>query len=325
MAKGSGRKSQRKGKSVATKRPARRKKRPKRERKECLVVSVIGKKGSTERKHADQLLDEIISPVLSRLGYDVYRIDKIRLGARIDDKLVTKLMEVDLVVADVTYPNPNVYWELGARRAWNRPALQMAREGTPLPFDVGFVDTLFYGNIGLVKPWRKAKADLRRFVRDIESGESKVRLFDGAFRRLAFAWSKENSETILRWSRLIMQDYCDGTIDALSIVRKEVDPEADDAILALANIVNKPIRRLKDHWYVLEGVSGEMSPGQVPRLLDNVFAAIKRLLDDAIGLSMEMMHWKPSEDTVLRVSDRLSALVRAAEKAQAMKPQEKKS
>lgn len=325
MAKSSRKKSKRTSKRRPTRRPPRKKKRPKRKKKECLVISVIGKKGTPERQHADLILDDVISPALTPLAYEVYRIDKIRLGTRIDEKLVTKLMEADLVVADVTYANPNVYWELGARRAWNLPVVQMARDGTSLPFDIGSVETLYYGDLKLVKAWKKAKADLKRFVRQIESGDSKVTLFDNAFRRLGFSWSKENREAVLRWLRSILKDYHVGTVNAMREVREEFDPSAQDAIRALASIVNKPIIKLQDQWHVLAGISGEIVPREIPAQLDNLFAAIKQLLDDAVELSMHLMEWAPSKTTLSRVRTRLSGLAKTAKAIAAMKPREKKS
>lgn len=59
-------------------------------------------------------------------------------------QIITNLVTVPIVVADLTDANPNVYWELGVRQSFKHGTITIAEEGTALPFDLGGKGTLFY-------------------------------------------------------------------------------------------------------------------------------------------------------------------------------------
>lgn len=59
-------------------------------------------------------------------------------------QIITDLVISTVVVADLTDANPNVYWELGVRQSFRHGTVTIAQYGTPLPFDIGAIGTLFY-------------------------------------------------------------------------------------------------------------------------------------------------------------------------------------
>lgn len=59
-------------------------------------------------------------------------------------QIITDLVTSNVVVADLTDANPNVYWELGVRQSFKHGTITIAEYGTDLPFDVGGKGTLFY-------------------------------------------------------------------------------------------------------------------------------------------------------------------------------------
>ena len=114
--------------------------------KYCFVVSVIGKKDSDERKHADRLLKYIISPAVGVAGFTkVQRADHFDETGMITLQIVEAILNADMVIADLTYPNPNVYYELAIRHFTGKPLIQMMTHGTILPFDVAQVRTVEFG------------------------------------------------------------------------------------------------------------------------------------------------------------------------------------
>jgi hypothetical protein len=103
----------------------------------CFVIGPIGKDGSGERKHSDLLLNAVIKHVLKRddFQYEVRRADEDADPGMIGDRVVTDIVRADLVVADLTELNPNVFYELGIRHSTEKPTIHIARLGTLLPFD----------------------------------------------------------------------------------------------------------------------------------------------------------------------------------------------
>jgi hypothetical protein len=103
----------------------------------CFVVGPIGKDGSSERKHADLLLNAVIKHVLegSEFGYHVKRADEDTDPGMIGDRVIADIINAALVIADLTDLNPNAFYELGIRHSTELPTIHMAKLGTALPFD----------------------------------------------------------------------------------------------------------------------------------------------------------------------------------------------
>jgi tetratricopeptide (TPR) repeat protein len=103
----------------------------------------------------DALWNKAFSPVIKAFGYDPVRADQ-DTGAAIIMEMLERLFFSDLVIADMTIPNGNVYYEVGIRHAsrqqgcvlvsadWAKPlfdAAQMRRLTYPLPEGVVSDDT----------------------------------------------------------------------------------------------------------------------------------------------------------------------------------------
>ena len=88
----------------------------------CFMVMPFGTKDSgapppaPARVNFDALWDKALLPVLDGLGYQPVRADQ-DLGASIIRDMLERLYFSDLVMADLTNPNGNVYYEIGVRHA----------------------------------------------------------------------------------------------------------------------------------------------------------------------------------------------------------------
>jgi hypothetical protein len=122
----------------------------------CFVIGPIGGNGSDVRKHADFLLHGIIRPVLEAadFGYIVKRADEDADPGMINDRVITDILDADLVVADLTGLNPNAFYELGIRHSAEKPVIHIAGSGTPLPFDNAGHRTIIVD----VSDWRSIEA-----------------------------------------------------------------------------------------------------------------------------------------------------------------------
>src|SRR5262249_44770150 len=72
------------------------------------------------------------------------RADHLSEPGRITSQVIQLLVEADLVIADLTANNPNVYYELSCRHALGKPVIHMAYDETRLAFDVHDNRTIFY-------------------------------------------------------------------------------------------------------------------------------------------------------------------------------------
>lgn len=93
--------------------------------------------------------DDLIKEALLRANpqLDVVRADEIALPGSISSDILTHLMHADYVVADVTYPNPNVYYELGLRHASKSGTIIIRDSAGPrVPFDISHLRHFEYEN-----------------------------------------------------------------------------------------------------------------------------------------------------------------------------------
>jgi|GEM_PF-315353 len=104
--------------------------------KTCFVVSPIGDEKSEIRKNADQLFKYIIEPVCKSCGFTAKRVDQMNDVDSITEKILDSLERADLVIADISGHNPNVFYEMGFRRRTNKPIIHLRKQGESLPFDV---------------------------------------------------------------------------------------------------------------------------------------------------------------------------------------------
>lgn len=112
--------------------------------KRCFVISPIGEEDSKVRKDADLVLKHIIRPPIEAEGFNIVRADQIEKSGLITNQIIEHVLESELVVADLSGRNPNVFYELALRHAVRKPLIQLIRRGEELPFDVAGMRTITY-------------------------------------------------------------------------------------------------------------------------------------------------------------------------------------
>jgi hypothetical protein len=141
--------------------------------KRCFVVSEFGVDDKT-RLARDQTLKHLVKKVLEPMGYEVQRADDIDDLGQITHQIIERLLDDDLVVADLTGLNPNVFYELAVRHAVRKPVITLMTFGEEIPFDLKDVRTVFYE---LSDPDKLANAqqELAQKIKAIESNTGEIR------------------------------------------------------------------------------------------------------------------------------------------------------
>jgi hypothetical protein len=90
------------------------------------------------------LWDRAFRPAIQSLGYDPVRADQ-DTGALIINQMIERIYFADLVLADMTIPNGNVYYEVGVRHAAKKTGcVLLAAEWSKQLFDVAQMRTVRY-------------------------------------------------------------------------------------------------------------------------------------------------------------------------------------
>ena len=112
---------------------------------------------------------QFIKPLLEDVGFKVDRADDIESQQNILRDVVEKIDTSDLIVADLTSANPNVFYELGLAHALKKPVILMTQSIDDLPFDLKSYRHLEYStNFVHIK---KAKEQLRNYAKGFLEGK----------------------------------------------------------------------------------------------------------------------------------------------------------
>ena len=103
----------------------------------CFFIAPIGKDDSEHRKHSDAILSSYVERALATVEpkLRVVRADKITQPGMITKQVLEYLLKSRLVVADLSYHNPNVFYELAVRHATGKPVIHIKRTTDAIPFD----------------------------------------------------------------------------------------------------------------------------------------------------------------------------------------------
>ncbi len=102
----------------------------------CFYISPIGEGNSEQRAHADLFLGSLVEPALEESGLRVDRADRIGKPGMITAQILEYILKSKLVIADLSYHNPNVFYELSLRHACRLPTVQIIRKCDKIPFDL---------------------------------------------------------------------------------------------------------------------------------------------------------------------------------------------
>ena len=113
----------------------------------------------------NELYDDVIQPVCADLGIEAYRASDIYRPGVILQDITQGLAESNVIVAEITPANPNVFYELGYSHALRKPVILLAERNTELPFDISGYRVIFYEDA--IRGKNNLEADLRQHLTNI--------------------------------------------------------------------------------------------------------------------------------------------------------------
>ena len=102
----------------------------------CFYITPIGEEDSEERRHSDLFLNSIVEPALEEFDLKVVRADQIGKPGMITSQVIEHVLKSRLVIADLSFHNPNVFYELCLRHVCRLPTVQIIRKADRIPFDL---------------------------------------------------------------------------------------------------------------------------------------------------------------------------------------------
>lgn len=82
------------------------------------------------------VLEQFIRKALDPKEWTVVRADEITAPGMISGQVIEHVMRSGLVIADLSFHNPNVFYELAIRHVMGLPTVHLIRKGDAIPFDL---------------------------------------------------------------------------------------------------------------------------------------------------------------------------------------------
>ena len=150
----------------------------------CFYITPIGDENTPERKHADFLMEYIIKPAVKEFGLVVVRADQMGKPGMIGKQVIEHILKARLVVVDLSFHNPNVFYELCLRHTTRLPTVQVRRVEDKIPFDLNQYRTIpietrdAYTLVPKLQTYTAEVANqVRRALEDSESGDNPISLY----------------------------------------------------------------------------------------------------------------------------------------------------
>jgi hypothetical protein len=150
----------------------------------CFYISPIGDDNSEQRRHADFFMEYIIKPAVSEFSLRVVRADQMGKPGMIGKQVIEHIIKSRLVIADLSFHNPNVFYELCLRHATRLPTVQVKRTQDTIPFDLNQYRTIPietrdpYALLPKLQTYTSEVAtQVRRALQDSESGDNPISLY----------------------------------------------------------------------------------------------------------------------------------------------------
>ena len=234
----------------------------------CFVVGPFGEDGSRERAWSDCLCE--ILPLAIGDDYQIQRtIDDPRAG-NITDTMQNLLGTADIVIADLSDENANVYYELGFRHGRGLPFVLTCRSGTAIPFNLStysitFIDATYdeHSRKYLVGQIARVISDLRSQVEDARRNPP-MRTFieEGAYRVRVFSWTTS-------YSTSIATDWLEAQDAHVQHVIAEYERPAPDRRHATRSPPDRKSQALLAEYLSLKGAAGKLWEGDVLYFLNS--------------------------------------------------------
>jgi hypothetical protein len=153
----------------------------------CFVIMPIGNQTYDNENYSKVELkkkyDDLIKNALetAREGLEIVRADDISIPGSISNDILTRLMFSNYVIADISLPNPNVFYELGIRHAIRaRTILLKDKNIKNIVFDISHLRYIEYENTS--SGLKDLSEELRRYFEWMDKNPQKP---DNQFLELA--------------------------------------------------------------------------------------------------------------------------------------------
>ncbi|MEE9339764.1 MAG: hypothetical protein V3U87_16960 [Methylococcaceae bacterium] len=141
----------------------------KNEQQQCFVIMPISSQNGYDDGHFQLVYEDIIKPSIIAAGLKPFRADETKNTNLIQLDILRNVVESPIAICDMSSKNPNVFYELGMRQAFDLPTVLLRDEITEAPFDVNGLRYVTYNKDMKHRDVMKAVDELTGALKDTYS------------------------------------------------------------------------------------------------------------------------------------------------------------
>lgn len=111
---------------------------------ECFVIMPISNQHDYDDGHFTLVYEDIIKPAIEANNMKAIRADETKNTNLIQLDILKRIIETPIAICDMSSKNPNVFYELGMRQAFDMPTVLIKDDDTNAPFDISGLRFITY-------------------------------------------------------------------------------------------------------------------------------------------------------------------------------------
>lgn len=143
------------------------------EKKKCFIIMPISDAEGYDKGHFTRVYEHLIKPACEQAGFESIRADDTSKANMIMVDILQKILECDIALCDLSSRNPNVFYELGFRQAFNRKTVLIKDTKTAMPFDISGIRTLAYNENLRIDEVKKTIPEIAKCITETLEADDK--------------------------------------------------------------------------------------------------------------------------------------------------------
>lgn len=127
-------------------------------RKKCFVLMPF-------KTELEEIYSDVYKPTCLENNIDCWRVDEISRPGSITRDIIEGILDSDLIIADLTSKNPNVFYELGIAHSTSNKTIMTAQKKEDVPFDIASYRVIFYDHT--LKGCKKLQISLDKAIKEL--------------------------------------------------------------------------------------------------------------------------------------------------------------
>jgi hypothetical protein len=133
---------------------------------ECFVIMPISNQNDYEDGHFTLVYEDIIKPAIQANDMKPIRANETKNTNLIQLDILKRIIETPIAICDMSSKNPNVFYELGMRQAFDMPTVLIKDEETSAPFDISGLRYITYNKNMKHREVKSAVEELTKCIKE---------------------------------------------------------------------------------------------------------------------------------------------------------------